>query len=138
MRVELKRVNDSFHFKGIGSAGVEINLDTTPEFGGHNEGARPMEMVLMALGFCSSIDVIQILKKQKQSIDDFKVVINGERDPNNIPSLFTDIHIQFILKGRLENSKVERAVKLSIEKYCSVAAILRHTAKISHEHKIET
>ncbi len=136
MQVTLKRVNENVHFKGIGSAGVEINIDGSPSAGGINAGARPMELVLMALGSCSSIDIIQILKKQRQHISDFVVEVNGERSPDCIPSLFTNINVHYKLKGKLDEKKVDKAIKLSMEKYCSVTAILNKTANVSYSFEI--
>jgi putative redox protein len=136
MKVELNRVDDDFHFKAIGSAGVAVDIDGAESIGGHNSGARPMELMLMSLGACSAIDIIQILKKQKQKIEKFNISVNGERDPDNIPSLFTTIDVHFILTGELEKNKVERAIKLSVEKYCSATAILCKTAKINYTFEI--
>jgi putative redox protein len=136
MKVELNRVNNDYHFKAVGSAGVAVDIDGAASIGGHNSGARPMELMLMSLGACSAIDIIQILKKQKQKIEGFNVSVNGDRDPDNVPSLFTSIDVHFILKGKLEKNKVERAVELSMEKYCSAVAVLNKTAKIHYSFSI--
>jgi putative redox protein len=137
MKVELNRVDDDYHFKAIGSAGVAVDIDGAESIGGHNSGARPMELMLMSLGACSAIDIIQILKKQKQQIDKFNISVNGERDPDNIPSLFTTINVHFTITGKLEENKVKRAIKLSVEKYCSATAILCKTAKIQYSFQID-
>jgi len=138
MKIELKRVNENFHFKAVGAAGVEVNIDAAESVGGINAGARPMELMLMSVGACSSIDVIQILKKQKQEIDDFKVTVDGEREADKIPSLFKEIRIHFTLKGKLDRKKVDRAIELSINKYCSASAILKKTAVINYSFDITT
>jgi len=137
MKVELKRVDDNFHFKAVGSAGVEVNIDAAESIGGVNAGARPMELMLMSLGACSSIDIVQILKKQKQEIKVLNVSVDGKREADKIPSLFKEIEIHFSLKGNLEERKVKRAVELSVDKYCSAAAILNKTASIKYSFKIE-
>lgn len=136
MKVDLVRVNDAYHFKGTGSAGISVDLDSSADSGGDSEGVRPMETLLMGLGMCSSIDIISILKKQKQKINDFQVSVEGNRDPDNIPSLFTDITVNYKLKGELNKEKVKRAIELSLFKYCSVAKILSHTADITYTFKV--
>ena len=132
MQIELKRVDDDFHFEAKNEEGNIVSIDASPITGGHNKGVRPMQMLPMALGGCSAIDIISILKKQKQPVDDFQISISGEREKEKEPSLFETIHIIFKLKGALDKSKVERAVALSMEKYCSVAKTLEKTAKITY------
>lgn len=136
MQVKLKRVDNDFHFEAVGSAGVPVHIDGAEAIGGHNAGARPMELMLMSIGSCSAIDIIQILRKQKQVIEDFKISINGDREPEKIPSLFTDISIHFFLKGNLDEKKVKRAIELSIGKYCSASATLNKTAEIKYTFEI--
>ncbi len=137
MEVNLTRVDQDFHFAGAGASGVEINIDGSPEIGGHNAGARPMEMLLMGLGGCSAIDIIQILKKQRQQIDSFKIKVTADREEGVVPSLFKSIHVHFTLGGPLEDERVGKAVSLSMDKYCSVAAILYKTTTITHSFEVE-
>jgi putative redox protein len=137
LKVELKRVDSDFHFEAVGSAGVTVNIDTVPSIGGHNAGARPMELMLMSLGSCSAIDVIEILKKQKQDIQGFNITIDGEREPDKIPSLFKEINIHYTLKGDIDERKVKRAIELSLDKYCSAAATLKKTSTIQYSYSIE-
>ncbi|MCC9166842.1 OsmC family protein [Pontibacter harenae] len=136
MQVNLTRVDQDFHFQATGASGVAINIDGSPEIGGHNAGARPMELLLMGLGGCSAIDVIQILKKQRQQIDSFDIQVTAERTPGEVPSLFKSINIHFILGGPLDKEKVKKAIDLSLDKYCSVAAILYKTATITHSFEV--
>ncbi|QMU26779.1 OsmC family protein [Adhaeribacter radiodurans] len=136
MKVELKRVDNAFHFEAVGAAGVPVNIDANPEVGGNNAGARPMEMILMGLGGCSAIDITLILKKQKQEITDFRIHIDGDREPNATPAVFTNIRIHYALSGNLDEQKVKRAIDLSMDKYCSVTAILNKTAQISYTFSI--
>ncbi|MDB5261946.1 MAG: OsmC family protein [Adhaeribacter sp.] len=132
MKVELRRVNDAFHFEAVGAAGVAVNIDGSPEIGGVDAGARPMEMILMGLGGCSAIDIVLILQKQRQIIQDMGITIEAERVPNETPSVFKTIHVHYTFKGDLNEEKVRRAIELSMEKYCSVTAILNKTAEITH------
>lgn len=136
MHVELNRIDNDFHFKAVGSAGVSIDIDAAEAGGGHSAGARPMETILMGLGACSAFDVIEILKKQRQRIDEFKIIVDGER-VKEIPSVFNKIKVHFILKGIMEENKVKRAIDLSIQKYCSVAAMLRKNVEIISSFEIE-
>lgn len=135
MKIELNRINNAFHFQGNGIGSVKINIDGSPEIGGEDAGARPMELILMGLGSCSAIDIIQILKKQKQKLSDFKINISAER-VDKIPAIFKNIDIEYILFGELDNKKVDRAIRLSMEKYCSVTAMLNKTAKINYSFTI--
>lgn len=118
--------------------GAKLIMDGSSDVGGVNGGLRPMQLLLAGIGGCSTIDVIEILKKQKQPLEDIKVDVEGGRDDNEVPSLFKFIHLHFILKGNLETDKVERAINLSMEKYCSVAKTLEKTATISHSFSIES
>lgn len=132
MEVNLTRVDQDYHFVATGSAGVEMHMDGSPEIGGHNAGARPMEMLLMGLGGCSAIDVIQILKKQRQQIDSFDIKVTAERLKIEEYSIFESINIHFKLGGPLSEEKVQKAIKLSLEKYCSVAMVLYKSANITY------
>lgn len=95
-----------------------------------------MQLLLAGLGGCSTIDIVGILKKQRQELEDIRVTVDGEREPNVEPSLFQDIHVHFTLTGNLDEDKVRKAVDLSMEKYCSVAKTLEKTARITYDFKI--
>jgi len=124
MKVELNRINDAVHFEASSpSSTVKVNIDGSPEIGGLGLGVRPMEMVLMALGSCSSLDLISILKKQKQVIKDFSVSVEGQRR-EQIPTIFTKIHMTFTLTGEINEDKAARAAELAVRKYCSVHDML--------------
>ena len=125
MRVELKRLDNAFHFEAKNDAGNKIYLDGSLEIGGGYKAPGPMQAVLMAMGGCSGIDVVQILNKQKQEIKNFEIIIDGEREKGKELSLWKTIHVHFILGGSIEKGKAERAAQLSIDKYCSVAETLR-------------
>ncbi|MBK7668160.1 MAG: OsmC family protein [Sphingobacteriaceae bacterium] len=110
-----------------------ITMDGPPNLGGQNSGFRPTQLLLAAVGGCSAIDVVMILKKQKQRIDSFEIEVDGEKEAVEEYSLFRNIVIHFKLKGEIELEKAERAVKLSIDKYCSVSKTLEPTAKITYK-----
>ena len=124
MKIDLKRVNDAVHFEASASSSkVKVQIDGSPEIGGLGLGVRPMEMVLMALASCSSLDLIIILQKQRQRIDDFSVSAEGERT-ENIPHVFTSIHLTFTLTGDVDPVKATKAAELAVKKYCSVHDML--------------
>jgi len=124
MKIELKRLDDAFHFEAISETGNVAHMDAGENIGGHNKGVRPMQMLLMGLGGCSAIDIVLILKKQKQIIDAFEISIDGEREQGKEPSLWKRVEVHFKLKGQIDKEKAERAVQLSMEKYCSVSKTL--------------
>lgn len=127
---------DNMSFVGESGSGHSVVMDGAPEFGGRNLGLRPMEMLLLGLGGCSSFDVVLILQKSKQQVMDCEVNIEAERADND-PKVFTRIHLHFIVSGRnLAADKVERAIKLSAEKYCSASIMLGKTALITHDVEI--
>ncbi|GAB3804388.1 OsmC family protein [Spirosoma humi] len=137
MQVELVRVDNAFHFEALGASGVAQHMDAATDIGGHNAGARPMEMLLMGLAGCSAIDVVLILQKQKQVIDDFRMKVDGLREKDATPSPFKKIHITYLLKGQLDEVKVKRAIDLSMDKYCSATAQFRPSADITYSFEIQ-
>ena len=123
MKVELKRVNDAVHFEAAGSESVKVHIDGSEAIGGQGLGVRPMELVLMALGSCSSFDLLTILKKQRQEVADVSVSVEGERK-DAVPAVFTKIHMTFNITGNVDAAKVEKAAELAVKKYCSVHDML--------------
>ena len=136
MKVILKRLNDASHLEATNEEGAVIHIDGAPEIGGMNLGFRPMQLLLAGIGSCSSMDIISILQKQKQPLENLEVEVNGEREKDKIPSLFRTIHVHFKVKGKLDESKVRRAVDLSMETYCSVARTLEKTAEIIYSFEL--
>jgi len=125
MEINLKRVNQAVHFEGTSSSSdVKVHIDGSPEIGGEGLGVRPMELVLMALGSCSVLDLISILKKQRQDVQNIDIDVSGNRT-DAIPNVFTDIHIKFLIKGnQIDLEKAEKAAELAVKKYCSVHDML--------------
>ncbi|MEB4590414.1 OsmC family protein [Candidatus Thiothrix sp. Deng01] len=127
---------DNMSFVGESGSGHSVVMDGPPELGGRNLGVRPMEMLLLGLGGCSSFDVVLILQKSKQQVIDCEVQIEAERADKE-PKVFTRIHLHFIISGRnLAVDKVGRAIKLSAEKYCSASIMLAKTAEVTHDFEI--
>lgn len=135
MKVHVKRIDNDFHMEAVNDSGNVVHMDGNPAIGGHNLGARPMQLLLMGVGGCSSIDVISILRKQRIELSSINVEITGDRDPAEVPALFKKIHVIFKLGGLEEDQKQKalKAAALSMEKYCSVSKMLENTAEITHE-----
>lgn len=124
MKIDIQRVNQAVHFEASApSSTVKVQIDGSPEIGGEELGVRPMELVLMALGSCSVLDLVSILKKQRQEVEDIKIEVSGNRT-ESIPKVFTDIHIKFVLSGKIDLIKAEKAAELAVKKYCSVHDML--------------
>lgn len=137
MKINIKRINDAFNMEATNEDGNSIMLDGSPDIGGEGKGMRPMQLLLAAVGGCSAIDILLILKKQKQIIESFEIEVDGEREKMEDYSLFKKIELHFIITGQLEVAKAERAIKLSLDKYCSVAKTLEPTATITHRLTIK-
>ncbi|MCK5903129.1 MAG: OsmC family protein [Cocleimonas sp.] len=127
---------DNMSFVGESASGHSVVMDGPETAGGRNIGIRPMEMLLLGLGGCSSFDVVSMLKKGRQTIHNCEVEISAKRAATE-PKVFTDIHLHFILEGEnLAEAKVSRAIELSAEKYCSASIMLGKTATVTHDYEI--
>lgn len=133
MKINIKQLNQAFHMEAKNEDGNTIHMDGSPDIGGEGKGMRPMQLLLTAVGGCSSIDVILILKKQKQEIESFEVEVEGEKEKVEDHSVFKNIVLHFKIKGKVDPEKAERAVKLSMEKYCSVSKALEKTSHITYK-----
>ena len=133
MKVTLDRVNDNYHFQLKNERGHIVDVDNRSEFGGDDLGASPMELVLMGVAGCSAIDMISILKKQRQEITSFKAEVEGERVQVGEAKPFKDIYVVFYLEGDIHSDKAAKAAQLSFEKYCSVSKTLEPTATIHYK-----
>lgn len=136
MKARVKWI-EGMSFLAESDSGHGVVLDGSPDIGGRNIGVRPMEMVLMGLGGCTAIDVMVILGKQRQPVEDCWIELSAERAEVKAPKVFTRIHVHYVVKGGgLDPKQVERAVNLSAEKYCSVSAMLKSSVEISHDFEI--
>jgi len=123
-------------FMAESDSGHAMIMDGAPDIGGRNLGPRPMEMLLMGAGGCTSVDVVMILQKSRQNVTACEVDVSAERAADH-PKVFTKIHMHFTLRGRgLKPEIVDRAIKLSAEKYCSASIILGKTAAMTHDFEI--
>lgn len=126
-------------FEAESGSGHKVVMDGPPDHGGQNRGPRPMETLLMGVGGCSSFDVIHILQKARQDVSDCRCEMEAQRAEDEVPAVFTSIHLHFIVSGRnLKEAHVRRAVELSAEKYCSASIMLsRGGVEITHSYAIE-
>ena len=136
MKVRIKWI-EGVAFVGESETGHAVVLDGAPENGGRNIGMRPMEMLLIGMGACTSFDVVTILNKARQPIVDCVAEISADR-ADEVPKVFTKIHVHFVITGNnLNTAQVERAVKLSAEKYCSASIMLAKSVEITHGFEIK-
>lgn len=136
MKARVKWVEDSM-FLGESGSGHTVIMDGPPDHGGRNVGIRPMEMLLIGLGGCSSFDVMSILKKSRQQVTNCIAEIEAER-ADAIPAVFTKIHLHFVVTGMaLNEAQVKRAIELSAEKYCSASIMFgKAGVEITHDYEI--
>jgi putative redox protein len=132
MNVSLERINEDYLFEVTNSNGMSIHLDNKSKTTGEVQGVSPMELLLMGIAGCSSIDIVAILDKQKINPKVLKMDVKGHRNQNEIPALFYQIDINIYLEGDFSAEKAKRAAQLSFDKYCSVSKTLEPTAKIIH------
>lgn len=136
MSIELFRIDDAFKMEARNVRGNTMILDAGVSTGGTDDGWRPMETLLVSLAGCSAIDVILILKKQRQRIDKFKIEINGDR-VEGTPSPFKRIELHFKLEGEIKPEKIEQAIELTKSKYCSVLFSLHPDIQLDYLYTIE-
>ena len=132
MNITLARKDDHLHFEAENDRGNRISIDG----GAESKGMRPMELLLTSMASCSAFDAVLILEKQRQKIRDFRVQVSGVRPDEGAAKPFNSIHLVYTLEGEIDRQKAERALKLSVEKYCSVGATLRPETTITYELKL--
>lgn len=136
MKVEIKWLKESLKFEGLTPSSHVVKMDTKPEEGKESLGPSPMELLLVALGGCTAMDVISILNKMREDVRDFHIEIESERAPEH-PKYYTKIHLRYIIVGKnIKEENVKKAIELSQEKYCSVSANLRGKSEISFSYEI--
>jgi putative redox protein len=135
MKARIKLV-EGVTFVAESGSGHTVIVDGAPEVGGRDSGPRPMELVLMGTGACSAVDVMLILRKARQRVDDCVIELDAERAPED-PKVFTRLHFHYVVSGKaLSRTHVERAIQLSKDKYCSATAMLAKTAHVSFDYEI--
>lgn len=137
MKITIDHLKD-LHMEAENEEGGLVRMDGSTSIGGLEGGFSPMQLLLAGVGGCSAIDIIGILEKQKQPLEDLEVVVDGDRQSTETYSEFKTIHINYIFTGDLDESKVERAINLSLDKYCSVTKTLEKTSEITHSYEIKS
>jgi len=122
-------------FKAENENGASIIMDAYSQHGGEGKGPAPMEVFLHSLGGCTGMDVVSILNKMREPIEEFYLEIDSERAPEH-PKVYKKVNIKFVFKGNLDPNKVKKAINLSADKYCSVTAMLRKTAEVNIDYEI--
>ena len=136
MKITLKRINDDYHFELQNERGHKVYLDSKAEFGGHDLAPSPMELLLMGVAGCSAIDIISILKKQRQKITDYYAEVEGERIPVDEAKPFKSIFVTVFLEGEIDEDKAQKAAQLSFDKYCSVSKTLEPNVEVKYQVKV--
>lgn len=137
MKITIDQLENT-HMEAANEEGGLIRMDGSTSIGGIEGGFSPMQLLLAGVGGCSAVDIIGILNKQRQDLQDLTIEVEGDRQSKEDHSEFTSIHIKFIFTGNLEESKVERAINLSLDKYCSVSKTLEKASEITHSYEIKT
>lgn len=136
MKITIDKLDGDQHMEAVNEESGKIRMDGSRTVGGLEGGISPMQLLLAGIGGCSAIDIIGILKKQKQDLQDLQIVVDGDRQERDTYSEFVTIHLNFIFTGELDEKKVERAINLSLDKYCSVSKTLEKTSEITYSYEI--
>lgn len=135
-RVATVQLVDAMIFRASTASGHELVMDSSPDVGGTESGARPMELLMAGLGGCTGMDVISILRKMRQDVTSYEVRVSGERASEH-PKIFTTILVEHVVRGRqLKVDSVKHAVELSATRYCPAAAMLGQAARIEHTYRV--
>ncbi|MEX0995064.1 MAG: OsmC family protein [Balneolaceae bacterium] len=137
MKIKIQTLDNDRHMEAVNEEGGAIRMDGSRSIGGLEGGLSPMQLLLAASGGCSTIDILGILKKQKQNVKEVEVEVDGDRQNVDTYSEYKTIHLHFIIKGDPDPKKVERAIELSLGKYCSVSKTLEKTSKITYTYEIK-
>ena len=136
MKIHLKRVNDAVLFEATNGRGHTVRIEGSRDIGGTDSAPSPTELLIMSQAGCTAIDVVELLKKMRQPLLHLEIETEAYRDPNRIPKVFTEIHLHYKLYGNVLPGKAEKAITMSIEKYCTVSKMIDQVAKITHSFEV--
>ncbi|HZV71258.1 MAG TPA: OsmC family protein [Saprospiraceae bacterium] len=136
MKIYLKRSNDAVLFEVSNERGHKVMVEGGKSVGGNDTAPYPTELFMMSHAACTAVDVIDLLKKMRQPIQHLEIELDGQRAQDQLPKLFTSIHLHYKLYGDIKPAKAEKAISLSVEKYCTVSKMIDHIAKITHSFEI--
>jgi len=136
MKIHLKRSNDAVLFEASNERGHTVMIEGGRSVGGTDTAPYPTELFMMSQAACTAVDVIDLLKKMRQRVEHLEIELDGQRAQDQVPKLFTHIHLHYKLFGNIKPSKAEQAISLSITKYCTISKMIDHMAKITHSFEI--
>lgn len=136
MKINVERINEAFEMVGTNERGDKVNLDAATKIGGGDSAFRPMQLLLVGLASCSAIDILNILYKQKQEVQSFEIEVEADRT-SEIPSIFENIRVMIKISGAISEIKLEKAIRLTITKYCSVYKILQPTTSLTYDYELK-
>ena len=136
MKIHLKRVNDIVRFEASNERGHTVLIEGGKSVGGEGLAPYPTELFMMSQASCTAIDVVELLKKMRQPLQHIEIELDGQRAQDQVPKLFTHIHMHFKLYGDIQSSKADKAISLSVEKYCTVTKMIDHIAKVTYSFDI--
>jgi putative redox protein len=137
MEVKLDLINKGVLLRASNETGNTLKIDGSEAIGGTNGGFRPMQLLLAGIGGCSAMDAITIIRKQKMEIKELSIIVEGTRQEGRPPTVFTNIHLHYILDGIFVIPKLERALELAVKKYCSVGKMLEKSAEVTYSYEIK-
>lgn len=138
MKIYLKRSNDAVLFEATNERGHKVMIEGGRSVGGEDTAPYPTELFMMSQAACTAVDVIELLKKMRQPVQHLEIELDGQRAQDQVPKLFTNIHLHYKLYGNIKPDKAEKAISLSVEKYCTVSKMIDHIAKITYSFEIIT
>ncbi|MEO5905778.1 MAG: OsmC family protein [Saprospiraceae bacterium] len=136
MKITLRRVNDAVRFEARNERGHTVLIEGGRNAGGEDLAPSPTEYLMISQAACTAVDVVELLRKMRQPLEHLEIEVEGKRAEDQIPKIFTGIHLHYKVYGDVKESKVEKAIKLSIEKYCTVSKMIDHIAKIIYSFEI--
>jgi putative redox protein len=136
MKIHLKRVNDTVLFEATNARGHSVLMEGSATIGGEDVAPSPTELLIMSQAGCTAIDIVELLKKMRQPLTHIEIDSEAERAQDMVPKLFTHIHLHYKIYGDVDPAKAEKAISMSIDKYCTVSKMIDHIAKITHSFEI--
>lgn len=136
MKISLRRVNDAVRFEATNARGHKVLIEGNVNIGGEDLAPSPTEYLVMSQAACTAIDVVELLRKMRQPLTHLEIESDAERAQDQVPKLITHIHLHYKIYGNVKPDKAEKAISLSIEKYCTVSKMIDHIARITHSFEI--
>ncbi len=138
MKIYLKRSNRAVLFEATNERGHSLNIEGSRNIGGEDSAPSPTELLLMSQAGCTAIDVVELLKKMRQPLEHIEIETEGFRAEDQIPKIFTHIHLHYKLYGHIQPEKAEKAISMSLEKYCTVSKMIDQVARLTHSFEVIT